>query len=209
MNFTRIISDNMTELMLQIQENKDETQMLSVFAVVGGKINELLRLMKENNMSSTDYPLFSFDTIRASIQDTELWIGHNFYTSYIPSISTDENDILVKTFETSFGNSEVLLNEDTISIYTAFSFIKAAFEQASSTEFEEIKRQLNQLSLALPIGTMKLSDEMVISNIYNFVHVETDGSIIRLGGSVTPLTLTPFLTYVFIIYLFIYKYIEN
>lgn len=188
----------MTELVLAIKEIKQPDEILVIFSALGSKVNEFLQLMKDNGMTSEDYPMFSFDTVRSFIEDGSIWKGHYFYTSYIPSISNDENDVLVKTFSTSFGNSDLLLNEDTICIYNALSFLKAAYAQASSNDLDEIKRQLNQLSLSLPIGTMTLSTEMVLSNIYNLVQVSEDGTLTRLGGSLSPLTMSPYLTYVYI-----------
>lgn len=172
-----------------------------IFTLLGGKIDELLGNMKYNNLTSDVYTVVSLDSLPTFVTtEDDRWVGHYILTSYLYTEENDANDVLVKTFSTAFGNSDKLLNEHSINMYSALTMLKNAYEQSTQKVLSEIKRQLNQLTLSLPIGTVSVNSDNCFSNFYAIMQInETFGFEIKLSN-LSPMKLSPYLTYVYIIY---------
>lgn len=201
--------DNITDSMKEI-----ETDRLMIFTVLGSETTDFISFMKEKGMSSFKYSVVALDVLIEWI-DPEVWEGNTFFVSYTKdSQSNSENDNFISEFAERFGDNEELLNEHTLSIYTSFMILKNAFSKAKDDSFNELKRQIKGSSSKLPVGEIKVRDDMVCSNSYVLIKI-FNGELKIVIKTINPMAITTFLAYVYIykliyfIYLFIYFYLEK
>lgn len=170
-----------------------------IFALLGGKIDELLGNMLEKGLKSDTYTVISLDSLPTFVTtEDDRWKGHYILTSYLYTTENDANDVLVKTFSTAFGNSDRLLNEHSINMYSALTMLKTAYEQSTQKVLSEIKRQLNQMTSSLPIGTISVTSDNCFTNFYLIMQVnDTFGFEMKLSN-LNPMKLSPYLTYVYL-----------
>lgn len=188
--------DNVTEEMKKI-----ETDKLMIFTVLGMETTDFITTLIDKEMSKEKFTVVSLDVLIEWI-DSEVWEGHDFFVSYTTqSQSNSENENFITEFIERFGDNEQLLNEHTLSIYTSLMILKTAYAKAQDESFNEIKRQIKGLSIDLPVGTIKVRDDMVCSNSYVFVEVN-NGAFKIILKTINPMALTAYLAYVFIYLLY-------
>lgn len=174
-----------------------------VISALGTHINEMLtdmyELMDEKSLSNL-FTVFSVDTLFEFVENYTIWDNNYIISSYEHTVDNDENNILTKAFEVTFGGISTLLTEDSINIYTAMMFLKTAYETATETTVSELKRQFKQITLSLPIGKISFNSYNSVSNYYSASKFYKDGYYERRVRSINPITISPYITYVFILY---------
>lgn len=189
------VTTSIETLVEYLEEVKEEEDPLIIITALGYKMNDLLNEMNIKNLNKTDYYIYSLDTTRDFIIN-ENWIDVYVLTSYNSGLDNEENNVLLKTFSTSFGNSDTLLNENSLNVYNALSMLKTAYEQSSQTTLSEIQRQLNQLTLSLPTGETSITSYNTFTNVYFILRVNSNLELELLNSNSIPIKSSPCLTYV-------------